>query len=303
MTRASSCVARRAWIVSCLVLSCALEAAARDDVGVLVIAHGGSNQWDSAVRKAVKEAKLSVPTEVALGMGMHPEEVRQFQQAVDRLERKGVSRIVVVPLLVSSHSEVFRQYAYLVGIRPTAEWPEAGEPLDVDVPVVMGRALDDDPVVAQILLERARRLSRRTQEETVILVAHGPVAQIDDQRWLDTMSRVAQRVKADGPFRDVLSFTIRDDAPRAVKEEAQRRLREAVRASGQQGRALIVPLLLARGGIERKIPKLLAGLTYVYKGETLLPHKRMVQWLAREAARLAAEPPVASSEQPHAVIQ
>jgi len=301
MTRLSWFVARRSWIVCVLISQVALEGLAFGEsrttnperqgrIGVLVIAHGGTNRWDGMVRAAVRQAEVEFPTEVALGMGMHRSEVRVLQQAVDRLERKGVSRIVVVPFFISSHSEVFRQFEYLFGLRPEPEWAEAGGPLNLEVPVVMGEALDDSPVVAEILLERARSLSRKPEEETVVLVAHGPIGDTDNQRWLSTMRRLAASIKQEGGFRTVASLTMRDDAPKPVQEAAAQQLRDIVQWYSQQGRALVLPLLIAQGGVERKIPKILAGLTYVYKGETLLPHPKLVEWIAQQATQLASVP-------------
>jgi sirohydrochlorin ferrochelatase len=255
-------------------------------VGVLVVAHGGNNRWNGLVRKAVTHARLEVPVQVVFGMGMHEEEGRAFQDAVNRLQRKGVERLAVVPLLVSSHSEVFRQYEYLFRLRAEGEWNDI-KPLQVQVPVVMGPALDEDPVVADILVERALALSRAPAEETVILVAHGPVSDADAARWLEVMGRVGEEVKQRGAFAAVLSALLRDDAPAAIKEEASRQLRETVRSVSRQSRVLVVPLLVASGGIEHKIPKLLSGLPYAYDGEALLPHPKLSQWIARQAEALS----------------
>lgn len=255
-------------------------------VGALVIAHGGNNRWNGLVRKAVAQARLDVPVQVAFGMGMHQAEGRAFQDAVNRLQRKGIERLVVVPLLVSSHSEVFRQYAYLFKVQAVGEWNEVA-PLQVKVPVVMGRALDDDALVAEILLERAAHLSRTPSEETVILVGHGPVSEEEASRWLEAMGRLGEEVKRRGGFDSVLSALLRDDAPAPIKEEASRHLREAVRQAGERSRALVVPLLIASGGIEQKIPKLLSGLPYAYDGEALLPHPKLSQWIARQVEELS----------------
>ena len=40
----------------------------------------------------------------------------------------------------------------------------------------MGGALDHDPVVAEILLSRARAISRDPRSEVVVVVAHGPTS-------------------------------------------------------------------------------------------------------------------------------
>lgn len=298
MNAGSSCLVRTASRV-CVLLLCTSPAFAlnessapshepRTTVGVLVLAHGGTERWNGIVRKAVKQVDLGYPAEIALGMGMHPHEVRTMQQAADRLERKGISRLLVIPLLVSSHSDVYRQYEYLLGLRDEAPWPEAGAPLQLEVPVVMGQALDDAPAVAEVLLERAQALSRDPEEETVVLVGHGPNADVDNLRWLASMAEFARVIKQDGAFRDVMIVTIRDDALQPIQEEAKRQFREIVRAAGQSGRVLIVPLLLAQGGIEHKIPKLLTGLPYRYTGQTLLPHPAIQRWLAAQAEQLAS---------------
>ena len=253
--------------------------------GVLVVAHGGNSEWNAAVRKAVKQAHLDAPAEVAFGMGMHPEEVRTFQQAVNRLERRGVDQILVVALLVSSHSEVYRQYEYLFGLRPKPEWQEAGEPLDLEVPVVIGQTLESSPFLEAILLDRAKALSQQADEETVVLVAHGPNDEADNQLWLRVLGQVAATIKQEGGFLDVVSLTMRDDAPEAIHQEASQALRKLVEERSQQGRVLVIPVLIAKGGIERKIPQMLAGLSYVYRGETLLPHPKMIEWIRSQAAR------------------
>jgi len=281
---------RRGWLLICaaVLASPELRAEGTPAVGVLVVAHGGTNQWDSAVRKTVRDAGLAPPVEVVFGMGMHPEEVRAFQDAVNRLQRRQVGRIVVVPLLVSSHSEVFRQYEYLFGLRDEPEWPEAGKPLHLEVPVVMGQALDDDPALAEVLTERAGQLSRKPEDETVFLIAHGPVEDEDDQRWLERLSQLGAQIQAKAGFHGVRAFTMRDDAHEPVKERAEQNLRAALRNESRQRRVLVVPVLIAKGGVERKIPKILTGLSYAYKGRTLLPHKKMEAWLARQTARLAS---------------
>lgn len=275
---------------------------ATERVGVLVIAHGGTNPWDSAVRRVVRQARIRVPVHVAFGMGMHSHEVRAFQDAVNRLQRRGISRLLVVPLLVSSHSEVYRQFQYLFGARAEAVWPEAGAALSLDVPAALGHGLDDDQLLAQILLDRARTLSRTPERETVVLVSHGPNDDEENQQWLGEMKGFEAFLQQAGPFHAVVSLTIRDDAPKAVKERAVRELREAVRRASEEGRALVVPVLLAPGGIERKIPKLLAGLSYAWNGQTILPDARIAEWLAQQLRQLATSPvpPAESSAEPSA---
>ena len=265
----------------CLVLSASVVYAS-DDVGVLILAHGGSKRWNETVTQTVAQAQLPYPTEIVFGMGMHPHDVQHLHRALERLQRRGVSRIVAVPLLVSSASEVMRQYEYLLGLRDHGPWETHVRAIAPRVPIIMKQPLDDDPVVAEVLVERAKELSQNPRQETVILVAHGPNADDDNQKWLDAMQHLAARVQLMGGFRAVIPVTMRDDAPKSVRETAIRHLRELVRQHSQEGRALVVPLLLANGGIEAKISQCLRGLRYAYRGDALLPHPKLAQWVATQ---------------------
>ena len=278
----------------CLLLTILLPSvtAHADEVGVLILAHGGSERWNQVVEETVAQAQLSEPTEIVFGMGMHPHEVQALQGAVDRLQQRGVTRMVVVPMLVSSASEVMRQFHYLLGMRPDGPWQEHVKPVTLHVtPTMTSTLFDDPPVVAEILLERALELSHNPQEETVLLVAHGPNAEEDNQQWLSAMARIAQQLREQGDFRAVLPVTMRDDAPKPIQEEATRQMRALVREHSAEGRVLVVPVLLAQGGIEAKIPRRLRGLTYAYTGKTLLPHPKLAQWIAQhvqQASTVAA---------------
>ncbi len=300
----SICALGAGWFCGCRTPQTAHRTPnAADVVGVLVLAHGGSARWEREVSRAVAQAPLPYPTEVAFGMGMHRPEVRALQRAVERLERAGVTRLIAVPLLVSSSSEVMRQYQYLLRLRPEGPWADEVQPIAVRLPLTMTGPLDDDPVVTGILLERALEMSARPEDESVLLVAHGPVADEDEAAWLTVMGRLARDVQARGRFRAVVPVTMRDDAPAPTQERATRHMREVVRQQGETGRVLVVPLLLASGGVESKIPRRLQGLRFRYQGRTLLPHPQIAQWIARqvEAAASAGVPverPEATSRAP-----
>ncbi len=270
--------------LGCLVVlspSASRAMAQADRTGVLILAHGGSAEWNRAVQEAVDQARLPQPHEIAFGMGMRQDEVARLGQAIQALQAQGIERIVVVPLAISADSDVMRQWAYLLHLRTDGPWTEGIEPVQAGVPLEMTGALEDDPAVAEVLVDRARTLSRSPGEETVILVAHGPVSDQDDARWLDMMNRLAAQLKDAVGFREVAVATLRDDAPKPVLDAATDRLRRLVEEHGQEGSVLVIPLLVARGGIEQKIPQRLEGLRYVFDGAPLLPHPAISRWIAR----------------------
>jgi sirohydrochlorin ferrochelatase len=280
-----------------------------EKTGILVLAHGGKQNWNDEVAKLVSVVNERMPAEVAFGMASK----RNMQQAVDRLIARGATEIVAVPLFISSHSSVITSTEFLLGLRKKAP-PEVAVFAKMDhggdghsghgshvpaensidpptpvlsrVPIRMLPALNDHHVVADILLTRASGISRRPENEVVIVVAHGPVSDADNNRWLADMGRLAERIRAKSGFKRIEFLTVRDDAPAEVRDRASAELRSVVeRANGEKAVALVVPLLLSYGGIEDGIKKRLEGLEYTMSKHGLLPDDRLARWVLSSAEK------------------
>jgi hypothetical protein len=103
------------------------------------------------------------------------------------------------------------------------------------------------------------------------------------------MRTLARRIRGKGEFAAASAFTIRDDADEATRQAAIAGLRERVAAETRSGRrVLVVPILLARGGIEAHIVDALVGLKYEWDGATLAPHANLARWVALAARGAAA---------------
>lgn len=268
--------------------------------GVLLLAHGGQPQWNERVHDVARQVNERMPTEVAFGMATRA----NIKSAMDKLVARGVTNIVAVPLFVSSHSSVITSTEYLLGLRTEApgdlakfakmnhgsygappgehahDGADPASPIAAIVPVKMTPALNRHQLVGAILADRARSISTSPATEAVILVAHGPVPDEDNRRWLDDMRVLADQVRAAAPFASVDCMTVRDDAGPAIREAATNELRmkvEAHRAAGR--RVLIVPHLLSFGGIEKGLVKRLEGLEYSITAQALMPDERIAQWV------------------------
>jgi sirohydrochlorin ferrochelatase len=274
--------------------------------GVLLLAHGGSPEWNNEVNKLAQTTDKTFPTEVAFGMATKG----NIEGAIHRLVTRGVSEIVVVPLFISSHSSVVTSSQYLLGLISeappdlakfakmshghvaedhSAHNSDPMKPIDLPVPLRMTSALGRHQLVAKILLSRAQSISLKPGEETVVLVAHGPVTDEANAKWLADMSSLAEQMKSDGPFRDIRFMTVRDDAPAPIRDQATAELRKLIESvKAENRRALVVPLLLSYGGIERGVKKRLEGLEYTITNQALLPDERLIEWVlisTREALR------------------
>jgi sirohydrochlorin ferrochelatase len=283
--------------------------------GVLLLAHGGGPEWNAHVTKLAGEVDRTLPTEVAFGMATRA----SIQGAVDRLHSRGATEIAAVPLFVSSWSSVITSTEYLLGQRAEAPpelaiyakmnhsaSPASGghgaashgagadhaghdpvdpsSPVESPVPIRMTRALNDHPLVAEILTSRARSISRDADAEAVVIVAHGPVGDDENRRWLSDMASLATRVGRAGQFASVDYLTLRDDAPKPVRDQATSELRAVVSKHLDAGRrVLVVPLLVSYGGIERGLRERLTGLAYTMPSAGLVPDDRLVTWVLEMA--------------------
>lgn len=290
----------------------AFLSAQAQDTGVLIMAHGGSEEWNRQVKEAAKPLEDRYNVEFAWGMA----NAVTLQKAITRLEKEGASKIVAIPLFISSYSPIIRQTEYLFGMRDsladrpmplmhhTEEYVEMTgaevdssdymhgmlmppnlQPLNINAEITMTKPLDDHEVVAQILLQRIGKLSQNPANETVLLAAHGPNSQSDNEKWVATMEsligkiRELQESRNEPAFKQIFGVTVRDDASEAVFNQAKAQLRMLVRQSGMTGEVIVVPLFLSSGGREQAVAERLEGLDFRWSGETLLPHPLLTDFL------------------------
>jgi hypothetical protein len=157
-------------------------------------------------------------------------------------------------------------------------------PVRSPLPIEVTPALDRSEFVAEILLSRALSISRSQRDEAIIVVAHGPVTDEENARWVSDMESLAAQMKKGSTFRRVEYLTVRDDAPEPIRAKATAELRATVERAGREGlQVLIVPLLLSYGGIEAGIRKRLEGLDYKICSQALLPDDRLAKWVLLSA--------------------
>ena len=272
--------------------------------GILLLAHGGRADWNQEVLALAARVDASVPVEVAFGMANK----RTIEDALDRLAERDVTSIVAVPLFISSHSSVMRATEYLLGSREEeppqmeafarmgarrASAPGSGNdpgfdwttPVETTIPISVGRALDGHALVAEILLSRALDISEAPEEEVVVVAAHGPSSEEDNELWLENMGILVEAMRHRARFSRIAHLTVRDDASEPVQDQATAELRAVVEGAVDDGKSvLIVPLLLSYGGIEAGIRERLEGLPYRMARQALLPDERLSEWVLMQVA-------------------
>jgi len=271
--------------------------------GILLLAHGQhgagghgahahhadapSNPWNANVDAVAAVLDKKVPTEVAFGMA----EPDSIQAAIDRLQKRGVTHIAAVPLFVSSHSPIIGNTRYILGLDQTLARHTSLTTLErarIKAKVAMSQALDAHPYVSEILLDRARTLTANPKETAVVLIAHGPNAEEENNLWLKDMATHAAYLREKGGYVAVEVLTHRNDAPPDIKAKAREDFRTRVSQSGRTRSVVVVPLLMSAGGIEGQVQDDLEGLSFRF-AEPLLPHPNITRWVEAQAATLWAE--------------
>ena len=277
----------------------------------MVMAHGGGEEWNAAVLHAVAPLREYCPVEVAFGMAHRG----SLQEAVHKLEIRGVTRIVVARLLVSGES--FRvQTEYFLGLRSDppkyflihphsmdmsdSRVFDAARLRDMLVPskqhpleairsgaafVLTPRGLYDSPEIAQIVVERVRSLSRHPETESVLILAHGEGDDKLNANWVERITQLSQEIRKIGAFREIGIETLREDWS-DKRKPAEKRIRQFVARGSKLGKVLVVPFRVYGFG---RIDSVLEGLQYRADGRALLPHPDITKWLAGEASRCFRE--------------
>jgi sirohydrochlorin ferrochelatase len=278
-------------VVAALLPSAAsLAQAPARTVGTLLLAHGGEPSWNAEIERIARTANTGGPLQLAYLMGPAAA-THRFQDQVARLVADGATDIVVVPLLVSSHSGHYEQIRYLAGLTDSLDAMMRHhlhmgglERPSVTVPMRVARALDDAPEMASVLAERARALTPDPSGKALFLVAHGPNSAEDHAAWMTNLRAVVARVRALSGFQDVRVEMVRDDAPAEVRAEGVRRVRELIEMQREitKGTVTVVPVLVSKGRVSReKFAADLAGLDILYEGTPLLPHPLLARWIER----------------------
>jgi hypothetical protein len=91
------------------------------------------------------------------------------------------------------------------------------------------------------------------------------------------MASIAGRIGRTERFAAIDYLTLRDDAPKPVRDAATAELRAIVTKRLAEGRrVLVVPLLVSFGGIEKGLRERLDRLAYTMPAAGLVPDDRLV---------------------------
>jgi hypothetical protein len=257
--------------------------------GLLLLGAGDEKDWKIVENAVALKASKRYPLEFAAGRA----DVKNIQRAIDRLQSQKARKIVAVPLFLGTNSELMDQTRYLFGIRqdPSPEFfgsgrvsrPSLVRRVQSKVPLVLTQALDDQPVVVDVLTSRALALSKGSAKESVVLVSPAPSSEKAAEQWAQTLNNLAERVRAKGGFKSAAAFLLNEDGRQSTRDKRREKFKAAVQELSRRGPVLVVPFNLTASDFARKIPRVLRGTFMRFDGKALLPDERIAAWVEETA--------------------
>lgn len=265
---------------------------AAGQIGVVIMPHGSTQPWNDAVETTIKPLTSKYPIEMAYGMG----DPQIIQEAVSRLEQRGIKRIVFVRMYALDH-HMKSLTDYILGLSDqspadphgSGHGSEAGAPPQVRTAAHFSTfgGYEQSPGIVQVLHKRIAELSKDPANETVLLVAHGEGSDEGNDKWLAVMNQNIDLLRQDphcAKLKAVKALTVREDWPKQ-REKAVAEVRAAIEEAGKHGRVLVIANRLYGSGPYKKM---LQGLTYEINEKGLVD-PILTSWLEDGLTRMTAE--------------
>ncbi len=269
-----------------------------DDVngksGVLVLLHGFGDRGDKVFKDELQKYAEVFPMALSFGMSMMMSQ--HIQLGLDDLVAAGAERIVVIPIVSTEYNSMLRQWHYIFGLEDEPSYATVPR-VETEAEIIFASPPNDDPLVAEILLEFAEEISEEPAKEIVIVAAHGPSAAEDNVKQLAVMENLARIIEEDGGFAAVRAATLQDDAPPEVRDANVAKLRGMVEgAVADQKSVIIVTSLMGSRTIQKKLRRDLQGLDYRFNAKGLIQHDLFVEWIGETVSNGLARAPRAARE-------
>ena len=255
-----------------------------EEIGFVIMPHGADIDWNESIRKPLSQIVQNRRIEYAFSMA----DSQVLSRAVTRLEERGARGIVV--LRVFSQASSFRdRIEFLIGLGdqpgPTMGMARPSRIRSASIFTTVG-GIENHPLFARGLLERARELSTNPSNETVLLLGHGAGADEDNQRWLKNLKSIAVQMREQGDgFASFRWANWREDWPQH-RDTAEANIMAIVQEEEDLGRNVIV--IPARTTLSGPEPDHLGKFNHVRIGTGFAPHPLFAEWVSEKLNEGAA---------------
>ena len=259
--------------------------------GLLLMAHGGTEEWNEAVLQATAEVTSKYPVEVAFGMA----DAGSLERSVRRLEKLGVKDVGVVRMFVSGESWYERTQQILGTVEGAPQKDASEKPTSTFMPMgfwkietdinfyISEDGLADATEMDEVIVSRIIRLSQDPAREVAIIIAHGTGSDEEDSRWVEKITQRTVTAKSTLGLHEIKVFTLREDWF-AKRGEAESNIRSYLEEASRVGlKPVVIPFRVHGFGPYTRV---LEGLDYRADELGLLPHQNVNLWVANQAELL-----------------
>jgi len=192
----------------------------KENLGVVFMPHGSSYNWNRIRMDAIDELHDDYLIEHAFSMG----DATLIDRAVEKLEARGATAITVLRIF-SLESSFKESIEYTIGLRDQMGHGGMMHGMGSPPQRVISSSefyttggLEDSPLFAEALLDRAINLSSNPEKETVILVGHGTRTEEGNSRWMNNLESITAHMEKTAQekgytFRDLKVENWREDWP------------------------------------------------------------------------------------------
>ena len=249
--------------------------------GVLIMAHGYGPGGDLDLFNSVQSVGELYQTTLSMGMSMMTSS--HVKCSVDEMVDNDVEKIFVVPVSSTAHNTLVRQWNYIFNLEEQFAYSEVDR--ITNERIVMLEPINDDIYAKKIILEYTNEISSDPANEVLVIIAHGPIDQADNEIELRLMNNIGDYIKKHSSIQTVESFTLQDDAPKTIRDQNLRRIKTFMNAAKEDGkRILMVSNLMSGKGIQKKIEEDFEGIDYTFNSKGLLTHPYYIDWIKESIA-------------------
>ena len=248
-----------------------------ETIGVVIMPHGATKPYNDAVEKTIEPLKSKYKIEMAYGMG----DAVNIQNAISKLESQGIKKIVFVRMYPTSN-QLKEKTDYILGLNKKI--PEQWDgliPPQIRTSAIISTfgGYEEDNLIAGIFLERIQEFSKKPEEETIILLAHGgsnDKAEILRKKRMKAHIDWVQK-QFSRPFKNIIGMALREDWPEK-RENALNEIKKIIKEGNKEGKVIVISNRLYGSGPYKHFLK---GLNFEMNSKGLAPHPNLTKWLAK----------------------
>ena len=291
--------------VSAGAVDAGLGMAKKERFGVIVATHGAppmAGQWNQDVLKIVQSIKSPYHIENCF---LDFIEEYSLPNAVKKMEALGMEEVLIVHFSPSSYSNHHEELKFYVNVPTSLPWYDKGWEVPIQSTIkkfAVSSGMDDHPYIIQILTEYAKELSVDPAKESLVLVGHGPVDELENIMWLRGYRHILAEIQDKLHFRETACQTLRYDSGDTIKEEANFEFRETVKRMAKNGKVIILCYVLGPVYLQNVVSNILKGVSpVVISPKGVATHPLATKWIEETIAKKMdqVQPPPPSRQWGH----